>query len=190
VFSLDDYDFELPESLIAQVPAEPRDSSRLLVVDRASGRWEHKNFRDLADYLDAKDHVVANNTRVLKARLLGTRLRDDGTSGGQVEFVLLEELAPLQWEGVMKASGKYLPGFRFQIPSPEGQGLSATLIRGVKDSPHGTVVAQFDRDPVTSGITFAGIPVRRMIRAIRLSMPSKRDRLRPPQQAFISLPRF
>src|SRR5688500_6797126 len=101
--SLDAYDFELPPELIAQAPVVPRDASRLLVVDRASGRIEHRMFTDLPGYLDEKDLLVANNTRVLKARLLGTRLIPKGEGwerGGKVEFLMLEELGPRIWEGM------------------------------------------------------------------------------------------
>lgn len=149
--SLSSYDYELPEKLIAQVPAEPRDSSRLLVLHRASGKWEHRHFRDLPEYFDSKDLFVANNTQVLKARLLGHRLKEGGIAGGKVEFVMLEEKGPLTWEGLFHASAKYLPGLRFEIPTPDGKGLRGELVQGSGDTPHGTVVARFDRDPVTSG---------------------------------------
>src|SRR6185437_11880738 len=104
---LSDYDYHLPEELIAQRPAEPRDSSRLFVIHRDSGRFEHRHFTDLPGYV-AGDLLVANNTKVLKARLLGHRVGAaasgsraiDGRVGGKVEFVLLEELAPRVWEGL------------------------------------------------------------------------------------------
>src|SRR4051794_34844127 len=104
---LNAYDYALPEGLIAQKPANPRDSSRLLVLHRAEKRWEHRTFRDLPEYLDSNDLIVANNTQVLKARLLGHRLRkenDHWISGGKVEFVLLEEHQPRIWEGLFHAS--------------------------------------------------------------------------------------
>ncbi|MCM2278672.1 MAG: tRNA preQ1(34) S-adenosylmethionine ribosyltransferase-isomerase QueA [Oligoflexia bacterium] len=151
---LEDFDFSLPERLIAQRPAEPRDASRLLVLDRASGTIEHRFFRELPGFLDSRDLLVANNSRVLKARLLGHRLRPEQgmwIPGGRVEFVLLEELGPRRWEGLFHASAKYVPGLRFEIPTPDGRGLRGELVRGVKDSPHGTVIAEFDRDPIESG---------------------------------------
>jgi S-adenosylmethionine:tRNA ribosyltransferase-isomerase len=148
------YDFHLPESQIAQAPVSPRDSSRLLVIDRKKGTWEHCIFRDLPGFLDADDLLVANNTEVLKARLLGHRLREEGgreIQGGRVEFVLLEELRAKVWEGLFHASARYVPGLKFEIPTPDGKGLRGTLIRGSAESPSGTVVAEFDRDPVESG---------------------------------------
>jgi S-adenosylmethionine:tRNA ribosyltransferase-isomerase len=152
--SLASYDYNLPPELIAQTPAEPRDSSRLIVLHRASGKWEHRHFRDLPEYFDSKDFFVANNTQVLKARLLGHRLKlekDRWVPGGKVEFVMLEEKEPLVWEGLFHASAKYLPGLRFEIPTPDGQGLRAELVLGSGDTSHGTVVARFERDPIASG---------------------------------------
>lgn len=153
--SLDSYDYELPERLIAQKPVEPRDASRLLVIHRAEKRWEHRRFSDLPDYLDSNDVIVANNTRVMKARLLGKRLREEKpgqwVAGGKVEFVMLEELEPLTWEGLFHASAKYVRGLRFEIPTPDGKGLRGELVRGSAESPSGTVVARFDRDPIESG---------------------------------------
>ncbi len=79
-----DFDYTLPPDRIAQTPLEPRDSSRLLVVHRASGRLEHRVFRDIADYLRPGDLLVANDSRVIPARLHGRK-----ASGGQVEILLL-----------------------------------------------------------------------------------------------------
>lgn len=145
------YHYELPPGQIAQVPVTPRDASRLLVLHRRERRWEHRLFKDLPEYLDADDLVVANNTRVIKARLLGTRVLPGEVQGGRVEFVMLEELQPRVWEGLFKASGKYIPGFQFEIPTPDGKGLRGVLIRGSGDSPSGTVVAEFEADPIERG---------------------------------------
>jgi S-adenosylmethionine:tRNA ribosyltransferase-isomerase len=151
LFSLAAYDYSLPEDRIAQSPADPRDSSRLLVLDRARGSWEHRVFTDLPSFFGPDDVLVANNTRVIKARLLGRRIKPEGGLGGATEFVLLEELAPRTWEGLFKASARYVPGLGFEVPTPDGRGLRGRLVRGSQDSPHGTVVAEFDRDPVESG---------------------------------------
>jgi S-adenosylmethionine:tRNA ribosyltransferase-isomerase len=85
------FDYDLPPSCIAQRPAEPRDSSRLLVLHRADGRVEHRHFRDLGDYLRAGDLMVANNSRVIPARLPGHKWRPTGP-GGAVEIFLLRQL--------------------------------------------------------------------------------------------------
>jgi S-adenosylmethionine:tRNA ribosyltransferase-isomerase len=149
--SLAAYDFELPPELIAQRPVEPRDSSRLLVVHRDTGRLEHRRFTELPEFYGAADLLVANNTRVIPARLLGQRLLEGGQLGGKVEFLLLEEIEPGLWEGMFHASARHKPGIRFLVPTPDGKGLRGELVRGASGSPHGTVTARFDRDPVASG---------------------------------------
>jgi S-adenosylmethionine:tRNA ribosyltransferase-isomerase len=149
--SIEAYDFELPEELIAQEPLTPRDASRLLVVHRKEGRWEHRKFTDLPSLLNEENLMVANNSRVLKARLLGRRLRQEKgqwIEGGRIEFVILEKLGPNMWEGLFHASAQYVPGLRFVVPTPSGKNIHGVLIRGSADSPTGTVVAEFDQDPV------------------------------------------
>ncbi|MBI5246175.1 MAG: tRNA preQ1(34) S-adenosylmethionine ribosyltransferase-isomerase QueA [Elusimicrobia bacterium] len=95
---LSDYDFEYPESQIASSAAEPRDSARLMVLDRASGRLEHAVFRDLPRFLDAGDCVVVNRTKVLPCRLLGKK-----STGGKADLLLVRETAPNAWTAL--ASG-------------------------------------------------------------------------------------
>jgi S-adenosylmethionine:tRNA ribosyltransferase-isomerase len=151
---LDAYQYVLPEELIAQKPAHPRDSARLLVIHRQSGTWEHRVFRDLPQYLDAQDVMVANNTQVLRARLLGHRIRYEQSQkvqGGRVEFVMLEQKAPRTWEGLFHASAKYVAGLEFEVPARNGAWIRGKLIRGSAESPSGTVVVEFDQDPVESG---------------------------------------
>lgn len=85
-----DFDYELPPELIAQAPAQPRDSSRLMVLHRQEGTVEHRRFRDMVDYLRPGDVVVLNDTRVIPARLRGRK-----ETGGKVEVLLLHrEEAP------------------------------------------------------------------------------------------------
>lgn len=105
---LSEYDFYLPEELIAQRPVEPRDSSRLMVVRREGGALEHRLFRDLIEYLNPGDALVVNETRVLPARLLGMR---EGT-GGAIEVLLLKRLDQHRWECLVKPGKKARPGQR------------------------------------------------------------------------------
>lgn len=105
-----DYDFELPPSLIAQHPLEPRDASRLMVVDRASGAISHRAFTDLADLMDPADVLVVNRTRVIRARLLGTR-----PSGAPAEILLLKPLGDARYEAMVSPGGKLKPGRRVDI---------------------------------------------------------------------------
>lgn len=108
-----DYDFELPRDRIAQSPAERRDQSRLMVVDRASGTIEHRHFADVADYFATGDVLSVNTTRVLRARLMGTR-----ESGGKAEVFLLKPLGDDRFEALVHPGGKLKPG-RIVHVSPE-----------------------------------------------------------------------
>lgn len=95
-----DFDYNLPESSIAQTPAEPRDSSRLLVLHRETGEIEHKIFRDVRDYLKAGDLLVLNQTRVIPARIFAHK-----ETGGKVELLLLRRRDELTWEALVGGKG-------------------------------------------------------------------------------------
>ncbi|HEU0169447.1 MAG TPA: S-adenosylmethionine:tRNA ribosyltransferase-isomerase, partial [Chloroflexota bacterium] len=94
----DELDHELPQELIAQTPAEPRDSSRLLVIQRNSGELQHRIFREIGDYLGPGDLLVANDSRVIPARLKGRKL----DSGGAVEVLLLQAETADTWRALIK----------------------------------------------------------------------------------------
>jgi S-adenosylmethionine:tRNA ribosyltransferase-isomerase len=100
-----DYDFALPADRIAQVPADRRDQSRLMVVDRASGTIEHRRFADIVELVAPGDAIAVNTTRVLRARLLGTR-----ESGGKAEVFLLKPLGEDRFEALVHPGGKLKPG--------------------------------------------------------------------------------
>lgn len=95
-----DFDYHLPESSIAQTPAEPRDSSRLLVLHRETGELEHRIFRDVTDYLHAGDLLVLNQTRVIPARIFARK-----ETGGRVELLLLRRRDTLTWEALVGGKG-------------------------------------------------------------------------------------
>jgi len=103
-----DFDFELPEELIAQHPLEQRDASRMLVLDRARGNWRDSQFSELPSFIGADDVLIVNNTRVFPARLVGRR----ELSGGQVELFLMEELEPLVWETLARPARRLQAGGR------------------------------------------------------------------------------
>ena len=103
---LKDFYYELPESLIAQTPAQKRDKSRLLVLDRRTGATSHRHFYDITGYLKPGDCLVVNNTRVIP-RLHG--FRED--TGGKIEFVLLKIKEDV-WEVILKP-GRARVGTRF-----------------------------------------------------------------------------
>ncbi|MCI9575864.1 MAG: tRNA preQ1(34) S-adenosylmethionine ribosyltransferase-isomerase QueA [Clostridiales bacterium] len=104
-----DFYYDLPKELIAQTPVEPRDASRLLVLDRKTGVIEHRHFRDILDYLNPGDCLILNDSRVLPARLYGLK---EGT-GAQVEFLLLTHREQDVWETLAGPGKKAKPGSRF-----------------------------------------------------------------------------
>ena len=106
-----DFYYDLPEELIAQTPVEPRNSSRLMVLPRNGGEIEHKHFYDLPEFLKPGDCLVLNNTRVLPARLYGTR--ED--TGAVVEFVLLRQHGNKLWECLAGPGKKAKTGYKFRF---------------------------------------------------------------------------
>jgi S-adenosylmethionine:tRNA ribosyltransferase-isomerase len=116
------YDFHLPPDQIAQVPAERRDESRLMVVHRETGLIEHRKFRDLAEFIPAGDTIVLNTTRVFHARLLGTR-----DSGAPAELLLLKPLGDDRYEAMVHPGGKLKAGRRVHVsPDLEVEILEST----------------------------------------------------------------
>ncbi len=103
-----DFDYELPEELIAQDPLEDRSSSRLMVLDRETGEYEHKIFKDIIDYLEPGDCLVLNNTKVIPARLYGAK---EGTNA-KIEVLLLKRNENDVWETLVKPGKKARPGAR------------------------------------------------------------------------------
>lgn len=110
-----DFDYHLPEELIAQEPIEPRDHSRLLVLHRDSGVLEERIFRDIVEYLRPGDLLVLNDTRVIPARLFGTR---EGT-GAKIEVVLLNRLDNSRWEVLLRPGKKARVGNRISFGGGE-----------------------------------------------------------------------
>ena len=100
-----DFDYDLPEELIAQTPIQKRDMSRLMVLNRDKKTIEHKVFHDILDYLNPGDCLVINNTKVLPARLYGTK-----TTGAKVEVLLLKQLQGDIWECIVRPGNKLKPG--------------------------------------------------------------------------------
>src|SRR5262245_39416002 len=111
-----DFDYHLPESSIAQTPAEPRDSSRLLVLNRDTGEIEHRIFRDVADYLRAGDLLVLNQTRVIPARIYARK-----ETGGRVEILLLRRRDELTWEALVGGKGLRVGTLVKVEEGPEGE---------------------------------------------------------------------
>jgi S-adenosylmethionine:tRNA ribosyltransferase-isomerase len=139
-----DFTFDLPEHLIAQVPAEPRDSARLMVLRVSAGEIQHRAVHDLPELLAPADLVVVNDTRVMAARLCGRRV----DTGGAVEALLVRPFSDVRWEVLFRPAKRAIPGRRFVFDAAVGD-MAATVVNRHED----TVVLDFDRpfDPATVG---------------------------------------
>lgn len=131
-----DFYYDLPKELIAQTPVEPRDSSRLLVLGKESGKIEHKHFCDIIDYLKPGDLLVANDSRVLPARIYG--IKDE--TGAKVEFLLLKQISGNKWETLCKPGKKAREGAKFSFGN---EILRAKVIEVKAD---GNRIVDFDCD--------------------------------------------
>ena len=120
-----DFYYDLPPELIAQTPVEPRDSSRLMKIDRATGDIVHDHFYNVADYLKSGDLLVMNDSKVFPARIYGQK-RDTGVP---VEFLLLKRLSLTDWETLVRPGRRLKPGVVVDFP----EGLSAEVLETIND---------------------------------------------------------
>ena len=135
-----DFDYDLPSHLIAQTPVEPRDSSRLLVLDRATGSIEHRRFTEIPECLRAGDLMVFNRSRVIPARLRGRRT----CTGGRVELLLLRRQSPGVWEALGRPGRRLQPGVRVLI---DGQGGDVGLeVEVLESRPQGTKLVRLSSE--------------------------------------------
>lgn len=133
-----DFFYELPSELIAQTPLADRTASRLMMLNKQTGSITHKHFYDIVDNLQSGDCLVMNNTRVIPARLYGTK---EG-SGGKIEFLLLKRLELDKWEVILKPGKKAKVGSRFEFG---GGLLKAEVLEIIED---GNRIVQFEYDGV------------------------------------------
>ena len=133
-----DFYFDLPEELIAQTPIAQRDASRLLVLDKESGAWEHKHFFDLPGYLRAGDCLILNNSRVLPARLLGHRL----PGGGACEVLLLIDRGDNIWECLVR------PGKKMRVGAKVSFGEGELVGEVVEELPGGNRLVKFSYEGI------------------------------------------
>ncbi len=147
------YDYDLPEELIAQSPAEPRDSSRLLVVPR-DGPLQDRCFRDLVAYLTPRDVLVVNDSRVIPARLRGER-----PGGGKAELLLLRRLAPGCWECLGKPARRLRPGTELRF------GDLAATVTEQREAGSLVVAFQASGDPDAAVLAHGALPLPPYIRS-------------------------
>ena len=133
-----DFYFDLPEELIAQVPILDRSSSKLMVLDKETGKISHKIFKDIIDYLNPGDCLVLNNTRVIPARLIGSK---EGT-GGKIEFLLLKRNEDDTWETLVKPGKRAKIGTRFSF----GEGKLIAEVVGMGDD--GARIVKFEYEGI------------------------------------------
>ena len=133
-----DFDFYLPEELIAQHPLEKRDYSRLMVLDKATGEIELKHFYDVIEYLNPGDTLVLNNTRVMPARIIGEKVE----SGGKIEFLLLKRIEGDKWECLAK------PGKRAKIGAEFTFGNGKLKCKVVDIVEEGNRIIEFSYDGI------------------------------------------
>ncbi|AWI06826.1 tRNA preQ1(34) S-adenosylmethionine ribosyltransferase-isomerase QueA [Clostridium drakei] len=133
-----DFDFYLPEELIAQCPLEKRDEARLMLLDKNTGEIEHKIFKDIIDYLEPGDCLVLNDTRVLPARLIGSK----ENTGGKIEFLLLKRIDKDKWETLVKPGKRAQVGTRFVFGDGE---LKAEVVSVEED---GNRIVQFEYEGI------------------------------------------
>lgn len=133
-----DFNYELPQELIAQTPLERRDGSRLMTLDRNTGAWEHHHFYELPDFLRSGDCLILNNSRVLPARLLGQRM----PGGGACEILLLIDRGDKTWECLVRPGRHLREGARLSFGNGE---LTAEV---TKVLPDGNRLVRFDYEGI------------------------------------------
>ncbi len=138
---LEEFDYELPEELIAQVPISKRDESRLMVLDRKEKTITHEVFKNIINYLEPGDCLVRNNTKVIPARLYGKK-----ETGANVEFVLLKQLEGDTWESIVRPGNKLRPGTKVIF----GEGLLQAEILDILEG--GTRKVQFTYEGIFNEI--------------------------------------
>ena len=137
-----DFDYELPEELIAQTPAEPRDHSRLLVLSRDARRIEHRRFYELTEWLRPGDVMVFNDSRVFPARLHGRKT----DTGSRVELLLLHRREPSTWKALVRPGRRMRVGAAFEVAGADGTALSGEVVEVEADGSR--VVRLSDDDKV------------------------------------------
>ena len=138
---VEDFDYNLPEELIAQQPMKDRDKCRLMVLDRESGALEHRTFRDVAEYLNPGDVLVLNDSKVIPARLFGSK----ESTGAKIEFLLIKRIQGDKWETMVRPGRRLKPGDRVVFSEEEGKKLSATILSYGED---GTRLVDFSYDGI------------------------------------------
>lgn len=138
---IDEFDYELPKELIAQTPAEQRDSCRMMVLDRKTGAIEHRHFYDVLDYLNEGDCLVLNDSRVIPARMYGTK----ESTGAHIELLLIKRIEGDRWESLVKPGKRLRPGDTVVL---DDKRLFKAHILGTYDENNGTRLIEFEYEGI------------------------------------------
>jgi S-adenosylmethionine:tRNA ribosyltransferase-isomerase len=163
-----DFDYDLPPELIAQRPLADRTASRLLVLDRQTGAITHDKLVNIGRWLRSGDLLVANNSRVIPARLRAVKL----DTGGQVELLLLHPVAGGDWTALAKPAKKLQIGTRLTIPQINGTGASDAVVEVVAKGDEGEVTVHFEGDTLDHLGDYGSVPLP----------PYIHDRLEDPER--------
>lgn len=151
---VDDFDYDLPSELIAQEPLGDRHASRLLVVDRATGQLHHSSVRDLGNWLTSGDLLVANNSRVLAARMRGER-----ATGGRAELLLLRREDSGAWSALAKPARRMRPGTEIRIPPRDRSDAPAATATVVERRDEGEVLVALDEIAEANLERYGAVPL-------------------------------
>ena len=166
-----DFDFDLPEELIAQTPLEQRDASRLLIVNRKTGEFQDRHFHSIIEMLEPGDALVMNDTRVLPARLHGEKEE----TGGHVELLLLKNTVGDEWEVLAKPAKRLKVGASVIF----GDGRLSAVV--TEELTHGGRIVRFEYEGI-----FLEVLESLMIKSvIKPSMPRRVAQLLPQLQVYI-----
>ncbi|MGN0673454.1 MAG: tRNA preQ1(34) S-adenosylmethionine ribosyltransferase-isomerase QueA [Anaerovoracaceae bacterium] len=138
---IDEFDYELPKELIAQTPAEQRDSCRMMVLDREADTIEHRHFYDVLDYLNEGDCLVLNDSRVIPARMYGTK----ESTGAHIELLLIKRIEGDRWESLVKPGKRLRPGDTVVLDDMK---LFKAHILGTYDENNGTRLIEFEYEGI------------------------------------------
>ena len=149
---IDDFDYQLPPDFIAQKPIEPRDASRMLVVNRQSGSIEHHQFRDILDFLKKGDVMVFNDSRVIPARLFGRKTN----TGGIVEILLLRRISANVWETLVKPGRRIKTGMILELADSQNNSIVTAEVAHEGES--GIRTIRFSDESLLSDIGQVALP--------------------------------
>ena len=146
-----DFDYVLPRSLIAQTPVEPRDQSRLMIVDKVTGRIAHSHFHQLPNHVSEGDVLVFNDSRVIPARLYGRRIK----TNGKIQLLLLSRRRKGEWRALVKPGSRMGLGAEFVIGDDRGNRIFGEVVQ-VEDS--GTRIVNLDKEELIHALGVVPLP--------------------------------